>query len=181
MGGGVILTIIICLFIIICAFLVMGKNMPFQYNCFISRLPIFLFGIFMYGKFTNSSIYFNKKWLRINLVLGLILLILDRIIPVKIGFISTSLIAPALIYGLFLLHNYMGKSLQRGIQFIGQYSLEFYVANLIIHVTMGIIPGIPGVTEKAIFYIVGNIVIAFILIPLNRLITNSILKICILR
>lgn len=86
--------------------------------------------------------------MHICLVLGLIFLVLDRIISVKIGFIATILITPDLICGLSILHNYMCKSLLRGIQIIGQYFLEFYVANLIIHVTMGVIS---GVTEKQYF------------------------------
>ncbi len=169
---GVIFTVILGLLAIIFVYSATGKNMPFQYNCLISRIPIFLLGILVYDRYTDIGNIENQRYRKvmwISMVLGMMFLVADRLIPISIGFVATALIAPALIYGLAMLHRHIGKSLMRIIRFIGIYSLEFYVGNLIIHVTIDIMP---SKMAKVAYYIIGNLVFALMLIPFNKLVAK---------
>ena len=73
-------------------------DMPFQYNSFISRLPIFLFGIFIYYEMSCSleSQHFTK-YAYITSTLGIITFLYANISNPKLLFISTALLAPIMI------------------------------------------------------------------------------------
>lgn len=175
--GGVVLTFVFSLSTIVAVFIATGENMPFQYRCFISRIPIFLFGILMYGRIDVGDVENHScgKVMWIGMVVGILFLMVDRLSPFSVGFIATAMIAPALIYGLALLYRHINKSLLRIIRFLGIYSLEFYAANLIIYVTIDIISS--TIAIKVTYYIIGNIVFALLLIPFNKLVSKSLSRI----
>ena len=84
--------------LLLSALVVSMIDMPFQYNCFISRLPIFLFGIFIYYEMSCSleSQHFTK-YAYITSTLGIITFLYANISNPKLLFISTALLAPIMI------------------------------------------------------------------------------------
>lgn len=161
MGGEVIIPFLLS-FIIICSF-----EMPFQYNCFVSRIPIFLFGIYEYNGM--SSGYSNElnlsKWIYITGILGVIIFIYANIEKPELLFMSTSLLAPALIVLLVRFVQHIPQRTVNLICYIGKYSLEFYIANLCIHSIIGFTTYLP---IKITIYILGNLLLAILLVPLNK-------------
>lgn len=93
MRGGVIATFLLALII------VSSFEMPFQYNCFVSRIPIFLFGIYVYNKISSNND--NKlnlfRWGYVTSILGIVVFIYANIAKPELLFISTTLLALALI------------------------------------------------------------------------------------
>lgn len=151
--------------------IVFNFEMPFQYNCFVSRIPIFLFGIYVYNKMSsnndNELNLFRKGYL--TSILGIGVFIYANIVKPELLFISTTLLALALIEILLRCVQYIPQQTLNLICYIGTYSLEFYIANLCVHSIMGFTTCLP---IKIGIYILGNPLLAFLLIPLNRFCKN---------
>ncbi len=91
------------------------------YDCFISRLPIFLYGI-MFQK-CQKSVHFVSA-------MGCVLFIPCYLFVSK--FLATALIAvPIIMLSLFILPKCHEK-IKQILKFCGQYSLEIYLANVIV-------------------------------------------------
>ena len=164
-GGGVIATFSLALII------VSSFEMPFQYNCFVSRIPIFLFGIYVYNKISSNND--NKlnlfRWGYLTGIWGIVVFIYANIAKPELLFISTTLLALALIEILLRCIQYIPQHILNLICYIGKYSLEFYIANLCIHGIIGFITYMP---IKIGIYILGNFLLAILLIPVNRFCKN---------
>lgn len=169
--GGVILTVIVSLALIIAVYAMSGKNMHFEHNCLISRLPIFLLGImtYRYYKASNSSSSGYDRILLIALFIGIALLVVDFLSPLALGFVATAFIAPSLVIGLAAMYCHIGTSLLKVVRFVGKYSLEFYIANLIVYFT---IQSMTHPLCKIVYYFAGNLLLALILIPVNKAFTQ---------
>lgn len=159
--GGVICSLLLS------ALFISMIDMPFQYNCFISRLPIFLFGIFVYHEMSHSTESLRStKYAYITCTLGIIAFLYANISNPDFLFISTALLAPTTIVLCIKSIKYIPQNIQNIICYVGNYSLEFYIANLCIHCVLDLTISIH---IKIIVYILGNVLFALILIPLNRI------------
>lgn len=164
-----ILTMLVCKFKLFCLvvsvfvsfLLVYFVDLPFQYNCFISRIPIFLFGIFIYQKMIINSDEFILRYSLFSAILGLCLLVYACFENFKLIFISTALVTPIVIEIIVRIP----KIFYTKVSLIGKYSLELYIANICIH---RIVDLINPVYAKALVYIAGNILLALFMIPINR-------------
>lgn len=163
--GGVISTFIVALII------VSNFEMPFQYNCFVSRIPIFLFGIYVYNKMSSNND--NKlnlfRWGYLTCILGIVVFIYANSAKPELLFIFTTLLALALIEILLRCIQYIPQHILNWICYIGKYSLEFYIANLCIYSILSFITYMP---IKIGIYILGNFLLAILLIPVNRFCKN---------
>lgn len=157
---GVLVSLLIALFAVGCI------SMNWRYNCLISRIPIFLFGIYTFNYFQNKYSEDNyRRIICIASMLGVLLLGLAMLRIVPYYYLSTALIAPIFVCIISSLYKLISKKILYIIQFVGKYSLEFYIANIIVHCIVDIIPSI---IIKAVVYIITNILLAFILIPVNK-------------
>ena len=159
--GGVVASFFLSLLI------VFNIEMPFQYNCFVSRIPIFLLGIYVFNKLSSDSA--NElnlfRWGYLAGILGIVIFIYANIQRPELLFISTALLALPLIGILLKWVQYIPQYVLNVICYMGKYSLEFYIANLCIHGIIGLTADVP---LKIAIYILGNILLAILLIPLNR-------------
>lgn len=106
------------------------------------------------------------KYAYITSTLGIITFLYANISNPKLLFISTALLAPIMIILCIKGIKYIPQNIQHIICYIGKYSLEFYIANLCIHCFLDLTTSIH---IKSMIYILGNVLLALILIPLNRM------------
>lgn len=88
---------------VICSLILSGLivgivDMEFQYNCFISRLPIFILGIYVYYEMSYSfKRQYSTEYVHLTSILGVIAFLYANIYNPKFLFISTALLAPIII------------------------------------------------------------------------------------
>lgn len=113
-GGAIILWAVI-------TFLLHNYNIPWWYDCFLGRLPIFFYGI-IFSKCTDS-------W-KTTCYVGVLLYYPNRLF-VSSFLASSGLALPIITFLLYYLPLLPNK-LKYLISFIGKHSLEFYIANLFV-------------------------------------------------
>lgn len=146
-------------FIVVAFFLYIYHDffaVAWHYNCFIARVPIFLYGIMF--KHCIKSI-------KIICLIGIILFIPCRYMISL--FLGSSLIAiPLIIFSLFLLSK-INTSVKSCIEFCGTHSLELYCANCLIYKV--IILYCSSLISKAIICILLQFVFSVVFIMVNKL------------
>lgn len=130
-------------------------TVPYWYDCLISRLPIFLYGI-MFSKCYKSS--------NIVALVGILLFIPCRVFSSK-SLATSFLVIPLIIFLLDLVPQLSSK-IRKTIEFCGKYSLEIYLANEMIPRAYAIIK--PNLGFKILLYVVIEIVFAYIFIMISK-------------
>lgn len=134
-------------------------NVPWWYECFIGRLPIFLYGI-MFSKCYKSAKYIGT--------LGIMLYLPCRI------YVSPFLASSLLVIGIISLSSYFIKrlnlSVKNAIDFIGKHTLEIYIANLFIYWSVQIYTF--NIVERLVLYVFVQTIGAFLVIKLNHGVTK---------
>lgn len=130
-------------------------HMPYWYDCLISRLPIFLYGILFVNCYKSSNII---------LLLSFPLFYFCRLYSSQ--FLSTNfLVLPIILISLYILPH-LSSRLKIFINFCGKHSLEIYLAN-------EVIPRIYELTEtsiyqKVILYVFIEIIMSYAFICINQ-------------
>lgn len=146
--GLILLTIVVFVFMHF-------HPMPYWYDCLISRLPIFLYGILFWRCYKSSTII---------MILGIIFFFPCRLYSSQ--FLSTSfLVLPIILVSLYILPHLCSK-LIGFINFCGKYSLEIYLANEIIPRVYAIAS--MNIYQKAIAYVIIEIVMTYVFICVTR-------------
>ncbi len=141
--------------VIIFIFMHYHSNMPYWYDCLISRLPIFIYGI-LFSKCYKSCNYI--------IIVGLLLFFPCRIFSSR--FLSTNfLVLPIILIALYLL-PLINSKLKSFIIFCGKYSLELYLANEVIPRVYDVIN--INVYINAILYIILEILFTYIFICITK-------------
>lgn len=139
--------------------------MPFWYDCLISRLPIFLYGI-MFSRCYKSS--------NCIMLLGIFLFFPCRIYSSQ--FLSTNfLVLPLILISLFIL-PYLNSTIKGVISFCGKYSLEIYLANTVIlrvYKTVHL-----NIYQKTILYVVIEVLLAYLFICITQSIKQNKIMLC---
>lgn len=125
------------------------------YDCLISRLPIFIYGIMF------SNCYKQYPALALS---GLLLYIPCRIYSSQ--FLASSLLVIPTIIIALILRAKIGKTQDKIIRFCGKYSLEIYLANNIIFWAFDTFE--PSVLTRVPLYILIEIITAFIFIQITE-------------
>lgn len=138
------------------------------YDCFISRIPIFVFGIIC-ARYNIVLCHKTIKWL---VIIGILLFILCYV------FISRFLAASFLVLPIFFIINlylkYFNKRLIESCCYIGKHSLEIYLANVLILFIYDLY-GLSRI-ECLITYLPFQILGSYILIIVNNKINRVVLK-----
>ena len=140
----------------IAVFVFMHFNyLPYWYDCLISRLPIFLYGILFVKCYKSSNIV---------ILLSIPLFYFSRIYSSQ--FLSTNfLVLPIILISLYIM-PLLSSRLKGFINFCGKYSLEIYLAN-------EVIPRVYQLTEtniyqKAILYVVIEVIMTYVFICITK-------------
>ena len=151
---GMVVVIVLSLF---CISLLIYTDLRWEYVCAVGRLPIFVAGIYLHQKGFNSC---SVKY--IILMFGIMLIM--NALSGRDGSIYWT--APFMISALLFI---VSRNPYRfaWLEFIGRYTLELYVANCI---TMTLTSLVGSSHLMWGFYIVANIIIAYCLHLINRLV-----------
>lgn len=146
--GLILLTVVVFVFM-------HYHRMPYWYDCLISRLPIFMYGI-LFSRCYKSSPFI--------IFLGIVLFFPCRLY--SSFFLSTSfLVLPIIVISLYIL-PFLCSSLSSFINFCGRYSLEIYLANEVIPRVYGI--SNMNIYQKAISYIVIEMIMSYVFICITQ-------------
>lgn len=129
------------------------------YDCFISRLPIFLYGIMF------QHCYRSYK---IMSYIGLLMYFPCRMFVSP--YFAASLISVPLIFCFLYVIRFGGTKLMKIMDFCGKYSLELYLANLMVY-TFDITTF--GIVNKIILYFSIQIVGTFMFIKFTKILNHS--------
>lgn len=116
-GGVILLTATVYIFM-----MAFHTSPYWWYDCFISRLPIFLYGIM-----------FRRCYQSYKVVSCLGVLMFFPCMKYSSPFLATSFITLPLIDLFLIIIRHCGNKIKRCLKFCGQYSLEIYLANLIVY------------------------------------------------
>jgi len=153
--------IVLCIVIEFSAFILFDYSFYWMHKCFIERVPIFCLGIiYSTTNYSNDNIVKFTKW-------GLVLFFVFNIISLStslhfFSFLSISFIAPLLI----LICNRLSKKFQSTkLEYLGNYTLELYCANLIV---WRVLPFFDSIILKFLLFFVIQIVISILFIYINN-------------
>lgn len=130
-------------------------HISYWYDCLISRLPIFLYGV-MFPKCYKSS--------NVVALIGLAVFIPCRIFSSK-SLTTSFLVIPMIIFFLGIM-TLIPKIIKGAIEFCGKYSLEIYLANILIPRVFDILN--LNVVQKAMLYVTWEIIVAYLFILISR-------------
>lgn len=140
-------------------FVLYKYDVPWWYDCFIGRLPIFLYGI-MFTQCYKSAKYIGA--------LGVVLYIPCRLYVSQ--FLASSLLVIAIIFIVSYFIRHLNSSVNNVIIFIGKHSLEIYIVNQFIFWVMPIYTF--TIVEGLMFYVLVQSIGAFLVIKINNEITK---------
>lgn len=146
-------TIVVTVFLLCC-----GDNILWYYNCFIGRLPIFVYGM-VFGRLSRIS--------PSVLLVGLCLYpIVNNHVSMTIG--GSLLAMPLIALSLFIASR-IPNNVKRHFEYMGRHSLEVYCANVMILEVMTIyMTGIWVTWIRLALVIVGQVLFSMALITANR-------------
>lgn len=150
--------------IIIISLLLYFYKIPWWYDCLISRLPIFIYGI-MFRNLSNCS-------LRYSTIIGIILYLPFYFLASR--FLAGSMLTIPIIYISIKLSNRINKRIYNFITILGKYSLEVYLANVLVLYVLTYFK--PIAIYKPILYIAIQLMCSYILILSNKKISMYINK-----
>lgn len=139
-----------CIFALLCYF-----NILWHYDCLIARIPIFVYGA-MFVRYNKHTLAFA--------ITGIILFI--PCIYFSSKFLATSLLVLPIIYISIYCLKYLNATTKSLIEFCGKYSLEIYLANVLMHKILGLYA--ESTISRLLIYITLQIVFSFCLISINN-------------
>ena len=151
--------LIIITLVVVGLMLIFNGKIEWWYDCFISRLPVFLYGIMFHKCY--KSIYSVS-------VIGCLLFIPCFLFVSK--FLATAFIAvPIIILSLMSL-KICPEIVKRILTFCGKYSLEIYLANVIVgFIILHVYSGYPVLLKMLIFIFVQIVLTIFFIAITNIL------------
>ena len=135
------------------------------HQCLISRIPIFFYGII----FKDISSYLFK----LICIIGGVFYI--PIASYSSMFLASTTLVPLIIMLSLKTKKYLGEGINRFINYLGEYSLEIYIANVAVSWTLK--THTYSIGMKLLLSIIIQIITTLILIKLNRFIQSYIKKI----
>lgn len=136
-------------------------DVSWWYECFIGRLPIFLYGI-MFSKCYKSVKYIG--------VLGILLYVPCRLYISQ--FLASSLLVIAIIFMLCFLASILKPSVRNALDVVGKYTLEIYIANLFIYWIFQVYEY--NIVERCALYVFVQIIGTYWVVKANQCITRFI-------
>lgn len=130
-------------------------SISYWYDCLISRLPIFLYGV-MFPKCYKSS--------NVVALIGLVVFIPCRLLSSK-SLTTSFLVIPMIIFFLGILPQ-LPEKIKGAIEFCGKYSLEIYLANILIPRVFDILN--LNLVQKAVLYVAWEMIVAYMFILFSR-------------
>lgn len=153
MGGMVFLIIVV-------SFIFFKYDIPWWYECFGARLPIFLYGV-IFKECVKSY--------KIVSIIGILLYFPCR--KMVSPFLASSGLTIIIIYLSLILMNLSPAIIKDKLSYIGKHTLELYVANLFVYWLF--MDTHLSLTRRFILYFIVQLITSIILIKLNRIITCS--------
>lgn len=144
---------------ILTTFVLYKYEVSWWYDCFIGRLPIFLYGI-MFTQCYKSAKYIGA--------LGVVLYVPCRLYVSS--FLASSLLVIDIIFLSSYLIRYLHPSILNAIDYIGKHTLEIYIANLFIFWSIQFYTF--SIVETLMLYILLQTIGTFIVIKINNGITK---------
>lgn len=133
-------------------------NFQWWFDCFIGRLPIFLFGI-IYKEY--------YKHIKKISIICILLYIPIRFVSL---FLSSSLLALPIIVILLNIRSSIDSKIICLLSKIGKYTLEIYLANCIVHILINILSD--SIVYRFFLYILLQTLISICFIYINKIIMN---------
>lgn len=127
------------------------------YACFIGRFPIFLYGIMI--------VKCNRFYKEVGLF-GILLFV--PCLMYSSRFLASSLLTIPFVYLLIFIKDYLSSKITSLITVIGKYTLEIYLANVILRWILDDYLQTCSISLRGVFYVSGQIVFSFIVVWVNK-------------
>ena len=145
-------------------------DLSWEYECALSRLPMFLLGILYYKRQDKSILIKFLPVYTIGLIAAAILWRLGKVETYIVGYMC----APWIMLVIYILTKYVFERWQRFMrcfEYVGRYTLEIYVANYLI---LNLVPIIPLKISPSLIYVSLHVILIPLLILINKVAQSAI-------
>lgn len=147
---------------LICIVIPLIYPIQWWYDCLISRVPIFLLGVVFASLCHSRTTY---KFIKVGII-GIILYYPLKYFNISPFFRSSLLVIPIIAITKLWLSNTRNKIIHSILEFIGRYSLECYLSNILILRFFKFIDA--DLVLKIVLYICVQPILSYLLILVNR-------------